>query len=215
MASRPGILTSTQREYLKGDHEPPSTDAENHLRASIRGSLLQTFDDLALISARLGEEDFDLVKWQHQEDPRERPDLPRYQPAGFLLNTIPSAVNLLYRLRPNPDVFGEYIEMGVKDALEREGYKAHVRVSIDVDDPTHKSEILEKLEDGGIEAITQADITFLQRAGELDAFEAAELSMEKTEQIEEELPGRRLMRATDKEAKRALLESIESDEAEE
>lgn len=212
MTSRPGILTDRQRAYLRDEFDPAN---ESDMRQDIRDSILKTFDDFALITGELDSHDVDLIKWQHQEDPRERPDLPRYQPAGFLLNTIPSAVSLLYRLRPNPDVFGEYIEMGVKDALEREGYKAHVRVSIDVDDPTHKSEILEQLEDGGVDDITHGDITFLQRAGELNALEAAELSMEKTEQIEEELPGRRLRRATDKEAKRALLESLESDETEE
>lgn len=203
MGSRPGIFTETQREYLRGEYDG-TEDAENHLRADIRKSILQTFEDLALAAKSLGDEDMDLIAWQPKVSPSGSPSAFRHQPAGFPVGQFPPAIGLFYRCYPNPSVFAKYVEMGVEQGLEQEGYKSHVNATIDIGEPTHKSEIRETLESDGVEAITNGDITFLQRCGELSTQEANDLRAQKHKSMDTER--RRMRRGSDQEAIEAANE---------
>ena len=55
------FLTDTQRDYLRGYHDPPNQNAEKQLRSKIRDRTVGAILDLHIVSRNLTEQDRELV----------------------------------------------------------------------------------------------------------------------------------------------------------
>lgn len=55
------FLTELQREYLRGNYEPPSKNAERQLRSQMRKRTRAAFDDLQALSKGLSQQDQQLI----------------------------------------------------------------------------------------------------------------------------------------------------------
>lgn len=188
------FLTDGQRAYLRDDHEPPTDNAEYQIRRKIREQTRQALSDLQLVADRVSAKDVHQIAWQRkkvsgEDDEGEAPFPSKHQPPGFALGIVPSVISLLYRLLPNPDVFEEYLEKGIKQALKEGGWVAHVHANVEIHDERHVDEIAETLEDEGVHAVPKRDLAALRDAGELSLVEHAELILEKGEELDD--PDRR------------------------
>lgn len=184
------FLTETQREYLRGDHETPTKNAEQQMRKRIRENTRQALHDLALVSQTIERRDMHQIAWQKKDS--ENQLAPEYQPAGFTMNIIPSIISILFRIWENQDVaseitergFARYTERGIEDALEKEGWYASVSADLKIRNNRSFDEIWDRLETEGPDAVSHGELRSLVDAGQLSHVEHAELMLEKEGRVE-------------------------------
>lgn len=71
------FLTPTQRDYLTGEHDPPTDNAESTMRSKIRERTVGAILELGLVSRSLGERDRELIfNYAKPEDISEYSDMP-------------------------------------------------------------------------------------------------------------------------------------------
>lgn len=61
MSSADGFLTDTQRDYLRGNHDPPTDNAEQQTRLKIRNRAKKALEDIDLLAAGFGQEDIEQI----------------------------------------------------------------------------------------------------------------------------------------------------------
>jgi len=163
------FITDTQRDYLTGEHEPPSSNAEQQMRRRIRENTRQAFLDLATVSDRIEHRDLNQIGWTKRsaDDPLNKDEMLPF----FSGSEVPAITSLMYRLRASKGSFEHALESGIEDALEREGRLAGVNVDIRVVHERSTADIKERLEQGGVEAVTASGLRYLFEQGELTADE--------------------------------------------
>lgn len=206
------FLTETQRSYLEDEHDSPNKNAEEQMRHHIRENTRQALVDLKLVANQIEQRDMSQISWQKEDPERHQARGTReYQPVGFLPGIVPSVISLLYRLRPDadltegPNVFEEYVEMGIEDAIGKEGWTGNVSVSIRVKrDPI--DQVHDKLDSEGVEAVNDRELRALRDAGKIEWREYHELVVERHE--------RRIDRIDEPSGWRMLRKADEDEETE-
>lgn len=168
------ILTKQQRDFLEENAEATG-DSARDTRRRIRRRVRDSLWDIPFLAEHLPGDDLKQVVYE-KEDPAN-PASPEYEEMALLLNVVPGIIELLFRCRPDPVSFEDYIEEGILTALNKEGWDAQVNVQIDIE-KTPISEIADKLEAQGVAALDEREIGSLLTSGEIDSQRYHELRIE-------------------------------------
>lgn len=151
MTKRQEFLTEKQREYLNGQHEPPTDNAKYQMEYRIRENTRKALEDLGLVSKGLSHDQLWNILWQ--KIPTEKKTNPksarsnRYQPSGYMFNLTKMITSMFYQGLPNQpsgiepgsqineqinENFEFFLSRGIRNALNDQGYTAEVRTDINI-----------------------------------------------------------------------------------
>lgn len=156
-----GILSSADREYLRGETTFGSIQAERNARARIRDRVYEATLDLELLVDRLDPHDRKLVFEKRFDE----------MAGAEAFDALVSAMAFYYRATADTDLaFGRIVEEAVNLA-EAENERA---ATVDVEITHHAlsaEELLRKLKTG--ESLSLTELAYLQRSDEVSNDEVA------------------------------------------
>lgn len=169
------ILTDTQREFLRTSEseleEKYTKQQRSYHRQNIRKRIWRALRDFDLLSEEMdGEERRMMLELVNEDSPLPQAGKTDSQ-FGGAERLFPGVIAFLYQQENNPDEFERTIKEGIELAVEREGWRSDVDVSISIDRKEEISdlEVQHPLEGGIPETMTRQEynslIETLQRAG--------------------------------------------------
>jgi len=185
------LLTEAQREYLRGDREYDTVNAETQMRSRIRKRVRGGLQDMAFFAEHAKHQDIVQVPYKKKE-PNKPLQESQMSPFGKEFSAI---IGLLYRLRRDKRVLEHHIENGVEDALRQEGVLAGVYADIRFINKRPAHEIKDTLENQGVSAVTPVGLRLLLERDEITPEEYAEYYKERQEQ--QGVKRRRMRKADD------------------
>jgi hypothetical protein len=163
-----------------GDVVKEGSQAERSLRQNVRQRLTSGLLDLSILAERMEQRDVDRVFWAELEDSQVKGGLA----TGYLKNTIPDVIALLFRHQDNTAAFENSVEQGLGKAARVAGYDADINVTINMDRTESLDEILDQLEThgvGGLNGVSGRQLQLLRDAGEISVERYHELEKERHE----------------------------------
>jgi hypothetical protein len=168
-----GILSTADRNYLRGETGFSSVQAERNARARIRDRVYASVRDFELLVEHLSDHDCELVfeKRLGNQDGREAFD------------TLVSAIAFLYRGIEDTDLdFEDVLAEGINVAEARNDRAATVQVDLTFH-ALSADELLRKLRSG--ESLSLTEIAYLQQSDDVPADELARYFSEDEDTVDD------------------------------
>lgn len=174
-----GILTRRERKYYLGLSDiEPATQTERTLRQGVRTHLEQTILDFTILYQTLEERDLAAVMAGQVEIEGER------RPTNYVGDSATDMIAFLFRHFEQEFRFERLVTEGIERAVKHDGLSARVTVDIDVRRGEPIEEIRTRLEEDGLDEVSESDLRTLHDVGELDPVRYGELMAEKGERRE-------------------------------
>ncbi|WP_114575550.1 hypothetical protein [Saliphagus sp. LR7] len=157
-----GILTPSDRAYLRGEHEPGSVQSERNTRGRIRERVFESLRDFELLIEHLPERDRELVFEKRLEE--------LDGPEAF--DALVAAMAFLYRGAEDSDADVEEV---LREGIALAEADRDRAVSVEFERTFHALSgegLLRRLEDG--ETLSLSELAYLQRSDDVPRGELAD-----------------------------------------